>query len=216
MNYARGNLATAIGDGVGRATYLGAKVISHAGSRDASVPALSSIDLLIEAVGYGSQPALKRLYELESRRLYGIALHIVRRPDIAHDVLQDVFLQIWQKAGQFSPERGSAAAWTTSIVRFRAIDAVRKLRREVLTDDPTLGDEAVQPDVLAKIDDEAAAGALHRCLKLLDDAQRRCIRLAFVEGFSHSEICKRVDLPLGTVKSRIRRALQALRGCLDP
>jgi RNA polymerase sigma-70 factor, ECF subfamily len=185
------------------------------GKMDSQTSALSSVGVLIEAVGRGSQVALKRLYELESRRLYGIALRIVRRPEIAADVLQETFVQIWQNAAAFSVERGAGAAWLTGIVRFRSLDAVRKLDREVLTDDPALGDEALQPDVIEKIDAAAEAGALKRCFKLLDDQQRRCIVLAFVDGLSHSEITERINVPLGTVKSWIRRGLLTLRRCLQ-
>jgi RNA polymerase sigma-70 factor, ECF subfamily len=185
------------------------------GKMDSQTSALSSVGVLIEAVGRGSQVALKRLYELESRRLYGIALRIVRRPEIAADVLQETFVQIWQNAAAFSVERGAGAAWLTGIVRFRSLDAVRKLDREVLTDDPALGDVALQPDVIEKIDAAAEAGALKRCFKLLDDQQRRCIVLAFVDGLSHSEITERINVPLGTVKSWIRRGLLTLRRCLQ-
>jgi RNA polymerase sigma-70 factor, ECF subfamily len=177
--------------------------------------ALSSVGVLIEAVGRGSQVALKRLYELESRRLYGIALRIVRRPEIAADVLQEAFVQIWQNAPAFSAERGAGAAWLTGIVRFRALDAVRTLGREILSDDPALGDEALEPEVIERMDASAEAGALRRCLKLLDPEQQRCIVLAFVEGLSHSEIAGRIKAPLGSVKSWIRRGLLALRRCLE-
>src|SRR5215813_9550340 len=139
---------------------------------DSQTTELSSLGVLIEAVGRGSQVALKRLYELESRRLYGIALRIVRRPETAADVLQETFVQIWQNAATFSAGRGAGAAWLTGIVRFRSLDAVRKLGREVLNDDPALGDVALDPDVIEKIDAAAEAGALQRCLKLLDDEPR--------------------------------------------
>jgi len=182
---------------------------------DSHTTTLSSVGVLIEAVGRGSQAALKRLYELESGRLYGIALRIVRRPEIAADVLQETFVQIWQNAAAFSAERGAGAAWLTGIVRFRSLDAVRKLGREVLTDDPALGDAALEPDVIEKLDTAAETGALKRCFKLLDDQQRRCIVLAFVDGLSHSEITERIGAPLGTVKSWIRRGLLTLRGCLQ-
>jgi RNA polymerase sigma-70 factor (ECF subfamily) len=182
---------------------------------DSRTATLSSVDVLIEAVGRGSQVALKRLYELESRRLYGIARRIVRRPEIAADVLQESFLQIWQNAATFSAERGAGAAWLTGVVRFRALDAVRELGREMLSDDPALGDEALEPDVIEKLDALAQAGALQRCLKLLDDEQRRCILLAFVDGLSHSQIAERIKAPLGTVKSWIRRGLLSLRRCLQ-
>src|SRR5215472_15808209 len=142
---------------------------------DSQTTALSSVGVLIEAVGRGSQAALKRLYELESRRLYGIALRIVRRPEIAAEVLQDTFVQIWQNAAAFSAERGAGPAWLTDIVRFRALDAVRKLGREILSDDPALGDAAIEPDVIEKLDAMAEASALQRCLKLLDPEQQHCI-----------------------------------------
>lgn len=177
--------------------------------------AMTSVGVLIEAVGRGSQAALKRLYELEARRLYGIALRIVRRPEIAADVLQDAFVQVWQNAGAFSVERGAGAAWLAGIVRFRALDAARKLGREILSDDPVLGEAAIEPDVIEKIDASAEAGALKRCLELLDDEQRRCIVLAFVGGLSHSEIAGHINAPLGSVKSWIRRGLLSLRRCLQ-
>ena len=107
---------------------------------DAQATGLASTATLIEAVARGNRPALKRLYELESRRLYGIALRIVRRPEVAADVLQEAFIQIWQNAQRYSAERGAGGAWLTGIVRFRALDAVRKYGREVLSDDPGLGD----------------------------------------------------------------------------
>ena len=188
---------------------------SAQGGPDDRVTALTSCAALLEATARGSTLALKRLYDLESRRLYGIALRIVRRPDIASDVLQESFLQIWRNARSYTPERGAAQAWLTGIVRFRALDAVRKTGREVLSDDPSLGDGAQEPDVLERLGAEAESAALRRCLGALEDVQRRSIVLAFVDGYSHAEIAERLSEPLGTVKSRIRRGLVALRGCLQ-
>jgi RNA polymerase sigma-70 factor (ECF subfamily) len=171
---------------------------------DDRVTALSSAATLVESVARGSRLALKRLYDLESRRLYGIALRIVRRPEVAADVLQEAFIQIWQNARSYSQERGAAEAWLTGIVRFRALDAVRKTGREVLSG-----------DVIERIGAEAEASALRRCLGNLDDVQRRSVVLAFVDGYSHAEIAARIAEPLGTVKSRIRRGLAALKKCLE-
>jgi RNA polymerase sigma-70 factor (ECF subfamily) len=182
---------------------------------DDRVTALSSAATLVESVARGSRLALKRLYDLESRRLYGIALRIVRRPEVAADVLQEAFIQIWQNARSYSQERGAAEAWLTGIVRFRALDAVRKTGREVLSGDPALGDAAEEPDVIERIGAEAEASALRRCLGNLDDVQRRSVVLAFVDGYSHAEIAARIAEPLGTVKSRIRRGLAALKKCLE-
>lgn len=177
---------------------------------------LSSLNELVAAVQRGSRTALKRVYELERRRLYGVALRIARRPDVAADALQDAFVQVWQNAASFSQERGDAAAWLTGIVRYRALDAVRKLGREVLSDDPMLGDRAEEPDILARLDALLSRDALRRCLSELEDNQRRCIVLAFVEGLSHAEIARRLLAPLGSVKSWVRRGLISLRSCLGP
>jgi RNA polymerase sigma-70 factor (ECF subfamily) len=176
---------------------------------------LSSVGDLVRAVGLGSEAALKRLYELESRRLYGVALRIVRRPEIAADAVQDAFIQVWNNAASFSAERGDARAWLSGIVRYRALDAARKIRREVLSDDPALGDRAEEPDIVEEIDRKLTAGALRRCLELLEESQRRCVALAFVEGLSHGEIARRLATPLGTVKSWVRRGLLSLRSCLQ-
>ncbi|HEV2546859.1 MAG TPA: sigma-70 family RNA polymerase sigma factor, partial [Stellaceae bacterium] len=177
---------------------------------------LSSLNELVAAVQRGSRAALKRLYELERRRLYGVALRIARRPDVAADALQDAFVQVWQNAASFSPERGDAAAWLTAIARYRALDAVRKLRREVPSDDPTLGDRGEEPDILGRLDAVLSRDALRRCLGELEDNQRRCIVLAFVEGLSHVEIARQLAAPLGSVKSWVRRGLVSLRSCLGP
>jgi RNA polymerase sigma-70 factor, ECF subfamily len=178
-------------------------------------PAVLSVAELIRLVAAGSQNALKRIYEIESRRLYGIALRIARRPEIADDVLQDAFVQVWSNAAGFDPNRGAAEAWLTGIVRYRALDAVRRTRREDLSGDPGLGDSAEFTDPGELIDLETAAPALRRCLELLDESQRRCILLSYVDGLSQAEIALHIRSPLGTVKSWMRRALTSLRGCLD-
>lgn len=182
---------------------------------DIRIAAVTSADPLIQAVARGDRTAFKELYLLESSRLYGIALHIVRSREVAADVLQETFVQVWQNAARFVPDRGNGAAWLTGIVRFRALDAVRRLGREIPSDDPLLGDEASEPDIAEKIDAATEAAALKRCLKLLDERSRRCIVLAFVDGLSHSEIAARIGAPLGSVKSWVRRGLLSLRGCLQ-
>ncbi|MGH7089907.1 MAG: sigma-70 family RNA polymerase sigma factor [Stellaceae bacterium] len=125
--------------------------------RSARIP---SVRELIEAVQRGSQAALKRLYEIESCRLYGIALRIVRRPEVAADILQDGFIQVWQNARSFSADRGDASAWLTAIVRYRALDWVRKRGREVLSDDPALGDGVEEARIVEDIDRKVTEGAL--------------------------------------------------------
>ncbi|HEX6842228.1 MAG TPA: sigma-70 family RNA polymerase sigma factor [Stellaceae bacterium] len=191
-------------------------VVSQDGAMDDKVGTLSSPQQLVEAAALGSRAALKRLYELESRRLYGIALRITRRPELAADALQDAFVQIWQNAAAFTVERGDATAWMAGIVRYRALDAVRKAGREVLSGDPALGDQVEEPDVLERLADARTQGALKRCLEELERNQRCCIVLAFIDGFTHAEIAARLPAPLGSVKSWVRRGLLSLRSCLKP
>ncbi len=182
---------------------------------DQTTASLASLRDLLEAVGRGSRAALKRLYELEARRLHGVALRIVRRPEVAADAVQDAFVQIWRNAASFSSERGEARAWLTGIVRYRALDAARRTRREVLSDDPTLGDRAEEPDIVGEIDRRLAIGPLRRCLGELEESQQRCVALAFIDGLSHAEIAQRLAAPLGSVKSWVRRGLLSLRSCLE-
>ena len=183
---------------------------------DEKLATLSSPRDLIEAVQRGSRPALKRLYELESRRLYGIALRITRRPELAADALQDAFVQVWQNARSFSPERGDAGAWLTGIVRYRALDMLRQASREIPSDDPALGDAPIEPDVVERLAQKLAEAPLRRCLGELEENQRRCVVLAFVDGLSHAEIASKLPAPLGSVKSWVRRGLLSLRSCLEP
>lgn len=186
------------------------------GAMDEKLATLSSPRDLIEAVQRGSRPALKRLYELESRRLYGIALRITRRPELAADALQDAFVQVWQNARRFSPERGDAGAWLTGIVRYRALDMLRQASREIPSDDPALGDAPIEPDVVERLAQKLAEAPLRRCLGELEENQRRCVVLAFVDGLSHAEIASKLPAPLGSVKSWVRRGLLSLRSCLEP
>ena len=122
-------------------------------------------------------------------------------------------MQVWQQAHRFDPERGGPDIWLISIVRFRALDLMRRQSREIP------GYEAEEradetPDALTRLVSTAEGAALHRCLQQLEDDRRRLVVLAFVDGLSHSELAERVSAPLGTVKSWIRRSLMSLRECL--
>lgn len=170
---------------------------------------------LIGACARGDQRALRRIYDAEAARLVGVALRIVRRRAVAEEAVHDAFLQIWTRAGSFDPARGSGRVWITSIVRHRALSLLRRLGRETALDDGAhaeLPDPAADP--LAELSRLRDTDALKRCLEALDEARRRCILLAFVDGHSHSQIAERLEAPLGTVKAWIRRGLAALKGCL--
>jgi RNA polymerase sigma-70 factor, ECF subfamily len=159
--------------------------------------------------------ALERLYELASPLLFAALNRILRRRALAEEALQDVFVSIWQRAGQFQESRGRPMAWMMSIARYRAIDLLRHERSA-----PVLVPEVPERADSSDDKEESAswmptAGLMERCLGLLNDQQRSCLELAYVGGNSHEEISRLTGNALGTVKSWIRRGLQSLRKCLE-
>lgn len=177
----------------------------------------SQLQALLDRCAAADSSALQRLYELASPILFACLTRILRRRALAEEALQDVFVSIWQRAGQFRAARGRPMAWMMSIARYRAIDLLRHERSAPLLV-PDLPERAeAAPDSK----DEAAApwmpagGLLERCLELLTEQQRHCLELAFVGGNSHEDISRLTGNPLGTVKSWIRRGLQSLRQCLE-
>jgi RNA polymerase sigma-70 factor (ECF subfamily) len=178
-------------------------------------PRAGDTEALVHRCARGDQAAFRLLYDRWGGRLYGIALRITRQAMLAADATQEAFVQIWQQAHRFDPARGGPEAWMIGIVRYRALDIVRRQVREVPGYVPEeRADDA--PDVLAKLVSTAEGAALHRCLGRLDEDRRRLVVMAFVDGLSHSELAGRLRVPLGTVKSWIRRSLIALRECLAP
>jgi RNA polymerase sigma-70 factor, ECF subfamily len=169
--------------------------------------------LLLQRCAGGDRGAFRALYDRWGSRLHGIALRITRQPSLAADATQDAFVQIWQQAHRFDPARGSAEAFLVSLVRYRALDLVRRRAREVPGYEPDDREDET-PDALSRLVTTAEGAALHRCLGKLDAERRRLVMLAFVEGLSHSELAERLRVPLGTVKSWIRRSLLSLRECL--
>jgi RNA polymerase sigma-70 factor (ECF subfamily) len=169
---------------------------------------------LLVSCANGDPAAFRALYDRWSARLNGIALRITRQSGLAADATHDAFVQVWQQAHRFDPARGSAEAFLISLLRYRALDIVRRRSREIpgyeVEERP---DES--PDALARLVGSTEGTALHRCLSLLDAERRRLVVMAFVEGLSHSELAERLSLPLGTVKSWIRRSLLSLRECLS-
>lgn len=170
---------------------------------------------LLDRCAAADSSALQRLYELSSPLLFACLTRILRRRALAEEALQDVFVSIWQRAGQFRAARGHPMAWMMSIARYRAIDLLRHERTAPMLV-PELPESALEDDTK---DDAAAwmpaSGLLERCLALLTDRQRHCLELAFVTGSSHEDISRLTGSPLGTVKSWIRRGLQSLRQCLE-
>ena len=175
-----------------------------------------TLEILVDACRDGKEDAVRQLYEATSAQLFGVAFRIVRRRDIAEDVLHEAYVQIWQNAARFDRNKGSAWTWIASIVRYRSLDALDKLKRETPAgdaDDEATVNSPPAPDLADAHRFEAHD--LRRCLSRLETQPRACILLAYVDGYSQTEIATRVDAPLGTVKSWIRRGLIALKRCLE-
>jgi RNA polymerase sigma-70 factor (ECF subfamily) len=155
--------------------------------------------------------ALEQLYALVAPILFGLLTRMLRRRALAEEALQDVFISIWQRAGQYRSERGSALAWLIGIARYRAIDLLRHERGA-----PVLMPEPPESDVAAEVAEMPPAGEMiERCLGRLSSDQQQCLQFAYISGRSHQEIAQLTGNPLGTVKSWIRRALVSLRECLE-
>ncbi len=178
-----------------------------------TLPVSETADLLARcAVSDGV--AFRRLYELHSARLYGIALRITRQPALASDAVHDAFLQVWRNAARFDPERGNAEGWLISLVRYRALDiARRQVREQPGHEIPEQAD--TDPDALSQLVAGSNGQALKTCLEQIDAPRRFLVTLSFIEGLTQSQVAERLGQPLGTVKSTIRRALLSLRSCLE-
>jgi RNA polymerase sigma-70 factor (ECF subfamily) len=160
-------------------------------------------------VAAGDRAAFARVYAVTSHKLFGIVLRLVQDREAAEDVLQDVYLKIWDGAGDFAADRGSPIAWMASIARYSAIDSLRRRdRRREDGEPPETADTAVSGDPDLRI-------GLTRCMNLLEEHQRHSIRSAFFDGYSYAELAHNAAVPLGTMKSWIRRGLERLRFSLD-
>lgn len=169
---------------------------------------------LLARAGQGDRGAFKELYDATAATLLGVAMQLLRERARADDALQDAFIQIWHRAGEYNVQRGSVLGWLATIVRYRAIDQRRKDAR-LVSDDvlPELLDESATAEQLGVALESAAE--LRDCMDRLSLSQRQSIALAFFEGLTHDQLAARLTAPLGTIKSRIRRGLSRLKECLD-
>jgi RNA polymerase sigma-70 factor (ECF subfamily) len=174
---------------------------------------------LLQATANGDELAFRRLYQASSSHLFGLLLRMLKRRDWAEEALQDCYVKIWQKADTYSPDRGQPLTWLMTVARYRALDLLRMKRPEVEMPDEadappmTFADEAGE-DPEARAVEREGIGRLQECLGGLAEEQRRGVLLAYYEGYTHQELARALDAPLGTVKSWVRRGLQRLRECL--
>ena len=176
---------------------------------------------LIDRIALADESALKELYEMTSSKLYGVAVRVVTNKSWAEDVLQEAFINIWRIAGDYKASLSPPMAWMCLIVRSRGLDFLRRRRSDradavqelddVLSD--TLEGDSANPMDTALAGEQA--WALHQCLSKLDNKQREVVSLAYLRDLSHGELAEQLKLPLGTVKTWIRRGLEQLRGCMS-
>jgi len=168
---------------------------------------------LLAMVQQGHEQAMARLFDRHSKLVYSVALRVLRDPAAAEDVLQEIFMQIWRTPPNFIEARGSLGGWLAIVSRNRSIDFLRKKRPTESVEDVPLA----SPYDLAK---EAEQNLMLERVRILvaelPDEQRKALEMAFFEGLTHSEIAKKTECPLGTVKTRIRSAVQTLGKAFRP
>ena len=172
---------------------------------------------LLGACARGDRFAFENLYRQTSAKLFGVALRIVRQEDLAEEVLQDCYIRIWNRAGDYREGLAAPMTWMASIVRNRSLDFLRRANPEVIDVDGELieGVASDSPGPLAVLEQSRDGSALARCLAELEAKQRQAILMAFHEGLSHSELAEHLRQPLGTVKTWVRRGLAKLKTCLE-
>ena len=179
----------------------------------------SDVARLIAACARQDRRAFQQLYERTAPQLLACLIRVLRNRALAEDALQDVFVQVWVRAGQYVSARGSAWAWLIAIARYRAIDVRRREGRTPAGSSADIDIEQIpgedEPqDALAALG-QRATKALQQCLEALQPRQRECIVLAYQGGLTHTEVAGEIGEPLGSVKSWIRRGLSALKRCLE-
>ena len=171
---------------------------------------------LLRRVAARDAAAFAALYKQTSAKLYGVVARILTRSDVAADVLQEVYVRVWEKAGEFDPVKGSAVAWMATIARNRALDEVRRVRPASLEDQPESFEPAAdEVDPLAKRERSEGLARLIDCLQGLDEEKRAIVLLAYYHGSSREALAKRFGRPVATIKTWLHRSLAQLRDCLS-
>ena len=187
------------------------------GAPGGRAPTGASDDLsnLLSRIATRDAAAFAALYKQTNAKLYGVVARILTRGDAAADALQEVYVRIWEKAGEFDPLKGSPLAWMATIARNRALDEVRRVRPISLEDQPEGFEPAAEEiDPLAARERSEVLTALVDCLKALDEEKRAIVLLAYYRGSSREALAKRFGRPVPTIKTWLHRSLAQLRDCL--
>ena len=185
--------------------------------RSSSPEAREALNAAMVRLAGGDQSALEEIYQATSAKLFGICLRILGDRKEAEDALQDVYVNLWQRADRYDPTRASPISWIATFARNRAVDRLRsgKIRQGAVP----VEEAAPIPDAAPLADslliDAEKTTQIHACLGELEERQRGAIRAAFFDGQTYIQLAEKADVPLGTMKSWVRRGLQKLRACLE-
>jgi RNA polymerase sigma-70 factor (ECF subfamily) len=176
-------------------------------------------EALMRLIALAQEQALGALYDRYGRLVYSLAFNATGDPGLAEEITQDVFLRVWNKAETYNPQQGKVVTWMSSIARYRAIDLIRQrgIRPEGNRLDWAEGDALDLPDSLnieSEVEMSQSRQRVRTALAQLPPEQRQALAYAFYQGYSHSQIAEALSEPLGTVKTRIRLAMQKLRQIL--
>ncbi len=174
------------------------------------------LNRLLIQTGRNDQKAFAELYKRTSSKLFGVCLRMLRDRSEAKEVLQETYTTVWRRAAGFDAAKASAITWLITLSRNKAIDRLRQ-HREELVDDPSKLEQAIDDQPTPAVDAETSQeyGRLQKCLDALEPQQRDSVREAFFTGATYNELATRSKVPLGTMKSWIRRSLMQLRVCLE-
>lgn len=174
-----------------------------------SFPVAAATDAsLLAAMAEGDQAALSSFYSRHSKRIYSVAFRILRDPGAAEDILQEIIMQVWRDPASFASIQGSLEGWLAVVTRNRAIDVIRVRKPTDPLDGLAI---ASSQNFAAEVEDSIAVEEIRKIVATLPEEQRTTVEMAYFKGLSHSEIAKLTGDPLGTVKTRIRVALQTIR-----
>ncbi len=174
---------------------------------------LGDLDLesLLHAIARGDNKAMEAFYQQTINKVFAFCLRVTKEEPLAEEVVCDTYLQVWQHAADYDSVRGDVLAWLMVLTRSRAFDTLRRNRHHLYHDqiDEELASESDTPEDLLEAIDQS--DVMYKLVQQLDETQRQLVALAFFRGYTHSEMAEFTGLPLGTIKSRLRRALQTLR-----
>jgi len=175
---------------------------------------------IMQRVSQADKDALEALYTRYRTQVYSLAMFMLKQPALAEEATQDIFLNVWLKASSFNAERGQPKAWIMSVAHHKVVDVIRSRRRTIVNTDPA---DYETLDLLPadgasteqQVEQTLERERIMRALKTVPESQREVIMLAYFEGYTQSEMAEKLDQPLGTIKTRVRLAMQKLRTALE-